>query len=592
MIDPLTGPVLRPIAPQDVAAVLELNALNVRALSDMDEDRLIQLHGWADRVDVIDVEGEVAGFVITFAPDTDYDSLNYRAFGERYASDFYYLDRIAIADPYRRRGLASFVYDELERVYSLNGYFDSEDSRYDEIIRDSALAGTIPMGTNLRTMREKGHVRFIDWGLAPMGLSQASPLSPNKTHVPFRDHTEAGDPFPTYAWLREQSPVHWDAKNGAWIVSRYEDVVYVSKNPKLFCSGQGVMVDADMQISIVTMDDPRHSQLRSLISRGFTPRMVQRLDERVREITTACIDAVAARGACDFAQDLAVPLPLLVIAEMIGIRHEDRAQFAQWSDTMILAAGQQANLEILEKASNAFAEYATYLQDVFAERRRNPREDLVSTLLAAESDGKLATDGENISADELLQFMTLLLVAGNETTRNTISGGLVALAQNPDQWARLVADRSLVTSAVEEILRWSTAVIYFMRTATKDTTLGGVEIAAGDPVVMVYASANRDETEFGPTAGEFDIGRTPNRHLAFGFGAHFCLGAALARLEITAVLECLLDRGVTRLEPAGPVGRTHDSTAVAPTQRTVRFEGASNCVPAKSTTSFEVAETP
>ena len=153
-------------------------------------------------------------------------------------------------------------------------------------------------------------------------------------------------------------------------------------------------------------------------------------------------------------------------------------------------------------------------------------------------------------------FLNQLLVAGNETTRNTISGGLVALAENPDQWARLVADRSLVAGAVEEILRWTTAVIYFMRTATKDVVLGGQAVAAGEPIVMVYASANQDEAEFGPTAGQFDVGRSPNHHVAFGFGAHFCLGAALARLEVAAVLDCLLDRGVTRLELAGPVGRS------------------------------------
>jgi cholest-4-en-3-one 26-monooxygenase len=151
-------------------------------------------------------------------------------------------------------------------------------------------------------------------------------------------------------------------------------------------------------------------------------------------------------------------------------------------------------------------------------------------------------------------FLNQILVAGNETTRNTISGGLVAFAENPEQWNRLRADRSLVNPAVEEILRWTTAVIYFMRTATADTVLGGQAIAAGDPVVMIYASANRDEAEFGPTADQFDIGRTPNHHVAFGFGAHFCLGAALARLEVAAVLESLLDRGVTRLELTGPVG--------------------------------------
>ena len=163
-------------------------------------------------------------------------------------------------------------------------------------------------------------------------------------------------------------------------------------------------------------------------------------------------------------------------------------------------------------------------------------------------------DGDRLSNEELRMFLNQLLVAGNETTRNTISGGLVAFAQHPEQWDRLRADRSLVNSAVEEILRWTTAVIYFVRTATKDTVLGGQKIGAGEALMMLYASANRDEAEFGPTADQFDIGRTPNHHVAFGFGVHFCLGAALARLEVAAVLDALLDRGVTRIELAGEVG--------------------------------------
>ncbi|MFM8861860.1 MAG: cytochrome P450, partial [Acidimicrobiia bacterium] len=187
------------------------------------------------------------------------------------------------------------------------------------------------------------------------------------------------------------------------------------------------------------------------------------------------------------------------------------------------------------------------LMQLVTDARTSPKEDVISMLASVEVDGDRLTD------DELAMFLNQLLVAGNETTRNTISGGLVALSQNPEQWDRLVADRSLVDSAVEEILRWTTAVIYFMRTASVDTELAGVAIEAGDPIVMVYASANRDEGEFGTNAASFDVGRSPNHHMAFGFGAHFCLGAAVARLEVAAVLDALLDRGVTRLEPAGPV---------------------------------------
>src|SRR5262245_60964638 len=183
----------------------------------------------------------------------------------------------------------------------------------------------------------------------------------------------AGAPFPTYATLRREDPVHWDEKNQVWVLSRYSDVVTVSKNPQVFCNRFGVTRE-DTPISIVTMDDPRHSQLRRLISRGFTPRMVATIERRIEEVTTASIDAIAEEGRCDFAGDLAVPLPLMVIAEMIGIRPEDREIFHEWSDAMILAASQQDRPEIIGAATNAYLAYTSYLQEIFAERRREPRD--------------------------------------------------------------------------------------------------------------------------------------------------------------------------------------------------------------------------
>lgn len=351
----------------------------------------------------------------------------------------------------------------------------------------------------------------------------------------------AGDPFPTYAWLRANAPVWWDERNKTWVVSKYDDVVYVSKNPKLFCSGQGVMIDSDTPISMVTMDDPHHTRLRSLISRGFTPRMVSTLEPRIRAFAKATIEAIAERGACDFVADVAVPIPLLVIAEMIGIRPEDREVFCRWSDTMILAAGQQNNPEILQGATVAYAEYATYLQDVFADRRRHPREDLVSILVAAHGDGTLAGNEENLAEDELLLFMTLLLVAGNETTRNAISGGMLALCEHPAQRDQLLANPALLSTAVDEIIRWVSPIVGFRRTATCDTVLRGQRIKAGDKVLMLYQSANRDEQAY-PDGHEFRVDRTPNDHLAFGIGTHYCLGANLARLEVRITLEELLWR--------------------------------------------------
>jgi cytochrome P450 family 142 subfamily A polypeptide 1 len=350
----------------------------------------------------------------------------------------------------------------------------------------------------------------------------------------------AGDPFPVYAALRREDPVHWDEKNQVWVLSRYADVVHVSKNPEIFCNRFGVTRE-DTPISIITMDDPRHSQLRRLISRGFTPRMVSTIERRIEEVTTEAIDAVAGRGSCDFAADLAVPLPLLVIAEMIGIRREDRDAFHEWSDAMILAAGQQDRPEIVTRATDAYLAYTQYLQEVFAERRREPRDDLVTVLVQAQADGTLAKDDENISADELLQFMTILLVAGNETTRNAISGGMVAFSENPDQWRRLRDEPALLPLAVEEILRWVTPVVGFRRTVLADTEIRGQPIREGERVVMLYQSANRDEEVF-PDADRFRVDRRPNDHLAFGIGTHFCLGANLARAEIRAMYRELLRR--------------------------------------------------
>lgn len=351
----------------------------------------------------------------------------------------------------------------------------------------------------------------------------------------------ATDPFPVYSWLRDNAPVYRDEKNKLWIVSKYAEVAHVSKNPKIFCSRFGVTPEADIQISMVTMDDPRHTQMRSIVSRGFTPRMVATLEPRIRTIVRECIDGIADRGSCDFASELAVPVPLLVIAEMIGIPPEDRQAFWHWSDTMILAAGQHNNPEILEKASTAFLEYADYLQRIFEDRRQHPREDLVSVLVAAQDDGRLAADGENLSADELLMFMTLLMVAGNETTRNAMSGGMLVLSENPQEYQRLVDNPELLPSAVEEILRWVAPIVGFRRTATQDVELRGQQIHEGDKVLMLYQSANRDEEVF-EEPNRFRIDRSPNDHLTFGIGTHFCLGANLARIELRILFEELLQR--------------------------------------------------
>jgi cytochrome P450 len=269
--------------------------------------------------------------------------------------------------------------------------------------------------------------------------------------------------------------------------------------------------------------------------------MVAHYGERIREILRELLDEVAPRGACDLAHDVAVKLPLYVIADMLGIRREDYGRFHEWSDTMIGSAGHFDDPAVIERAANAYIQYGTYLHEVFEDRRRHPKDDLVSILVGAQQDGVLAPDEEAMENDEIVMFMTLLLIAGNETTRNAISGGMLALMEHPEQAALLRRRPELIDAAVEEILRWVSPIIGFRRTATRDTTLRGQEIRAGERVLMLYQSANRDEAVY-PTGNRFDVTREPNPHLAFGIGAHFCLGANLARLELKLAVQALVER--------------------------------------------------
>ncbi len=366
------------------------------------------------------------------------------------------------------------------------------------------------------------------------------------THEPLTDAmVEPGfngrNPFPHYARMRAEAPVAWNATQGFWALSRFAEVHEVSTDPDRFCSGKGILtmeigLEYDSPPTMMHTDPPDHTAYRKLVQPGFKPSLMKALEPVARDRLLDLFDRVEDGEPVDFVQAVSVPFPLRIIGDLLGLPDEDWEDFFYWSEAMTGA------LDLTpEERARIQADMRAYFFEVIGRKRAEPAEDLISVLAA-----------EDLTDDELYMFLNQLLVAGNETTRNTISGGLWALAERPDQWQRLVEDRSLVPSAVEEILRWTTAVIAFMRTATRDTTLGGVEIAANDPVLMLYSSANRDEAQFGPTADQFDVGRTPNHHLAFGFGAHFCIGAALARLEVALVLEELLDRFRT-VEPAGEV---------------------------------------
>ncbi len=341
--------------------------------------------------------------------------------------------------------------------------------------------------------------------------------------------------------MRRHSPIHWDEKNELWILTRYADVVHASRHPQIFCSGKGVRPNSDQRFSIVSMDEPRHGQLRRLVNQGFTPRMVSVLQPRVEAVVKESIDAIAPNGRCDFVRDIAVDLPLMMIAEMLGIHPDDRGKFHGWSDTMIAAGSDNPSPEVMNAAVGAFHEFAQYLTTIFEDRRRQPKEDLVSVLIAAQDSGILAADQETMSNDELLMFMTLLLVAGNETTRNAMSGGMIALMENPAERAKLIANPALIPIAVEEIVRWVSPVINFKRTVTQDTELAGTKMREGDQVVLVYPAANRDEEHF-EDALRFKVDRDPNDHIGFGIGNHFCLGANLARLELRVMFSELMRR--------------------------------------------------
>jgi len=352
-------------------------------------------------------------------------------------------------------------------------------------------------------------------------------------------------------WLREHDPVHWSEVNQLWVVSRYADVAYVSMHHKIFCSGHGVRPGNPTRIGLIDEDDPRHTQLRSLINKGFTPRMVHKLEAPLRAIVTAAVDRVATRGRCDFVEDVAVPIPLLLIADMMGIRQEDRERFHRWSDALIAADGNLDDPDIMGAATMAFLEYSEYLRDVIEDRRRQPRDDLVSILVAAKDAGTLADrdnalrhrlsdEHQRLANDELVMLLVILLVAGNETTRNAISGGMQLLMENPGERQKLVERPDLIRSAVEEMVRLVSPVRTFGRTATEDTELRGKTIKRAQTVLMLYPSANRDAEQF-EDPDVFDVERNPD-HLGFGIGTHYCLGANLARMEMRVTFEELLRR--------------------------------------------------
>ncbi len=372
-------------------------------------------------------------------------------------------------------------------------------------------------------------------------LADLSPvdLSDSRSFVP-------GVPHAWLAHLRRHDPVHWQDEPGGpgfWAVTRYADCVTVNRDYERFSSGaKGVMPFelgeeevAQQSLMMLNMDPPLHTRYRRLVNKGFTPRMVRDLEASIHRSTDAIIDRVIETGRADFVTDIAAELPLQVIAELLGVPEADRHRMFDWSNRMVGNEDpeyqDQAHL-----AQEAAMELYAYASELFATKRADPHEDLMSVLTTVE------VDGENLSELELELFFLLLTVAGNETTRNLMSGAMHAFFEHPAQWRRLLDDRSILPSAVEEMLRYVSPVMNFRRTAMVDVVLSDTPIAAGDKVVFFHVSANRDEDVFGDP-DTFDLTRDPNPHVGFGGGGpHFCLGANLARLEIRVMFEHLLDR--------------------------------------------------
>jgi cholest-4-en-3-one 26-monooxygenase len=376
-----------------------------------------------------------------------------------------------------------------------------------------------------------------------------------------------GPPHAIWRRLRRDAPVYWTPAGvypGFWSVTTYEGVLHVSRDPATFQSEKGITMFDDPDVPdlsrgrmMITTDPPRHVRLRRLVNKAFTPRMVATLEPHIREITTAILDDVTPKGRCDFVVDVAARLPLAVICEMMGVPSQDWDLMFRLTNMVLGSddpeyqqAGQNGDQTAIAGSMQMFNYFAQQLQ----QRRAQRREDLVSVLVDADIDGEQLTD------EEILFFCFLLIIAGNETTRNAISGGLLALVEHPEQFAKLRARPELLPSAIEEILRWTSPVMHMARHATRDTAILGQPIKQGEKVLMWYPSANRDEAAFADP-DVFDIERTPNEHLAFGIGEHFCLGAGLARLELRVMFEEVLRR-LADVHLAGPVERLR-STFIA-----------------------------
>jgi cytochrome P450 family 142 subfamily A polypeptide 1 len=363
----------------------------------------------------------------------------------------------------------------------------------------------------------------------------------NATH-PVRDGLNlldgsfyAQNPHEVWAWMRREAPVYWDDAAQVWGISRYEDVLAIEKDPLRFSNRRGPRPHMEPFPSMIAMDDPEHKRRRALVSRGFTPRRVSDLEEFIADLCERIVDDVCELGECDFVWDVAARLPLLVIAHLLGFEDDLHDDLLRWSDDMVRATNPTAGPELMASGLQAALEFREHQLRVIEERRLALSDGLVTTLCQAE------IDGERLDNDSIVQETLLLLLGGDETTRHVLSGGMLALLASPEQLSLLQGDLGRLPVAIEELLRYVSPVQNMARTVRSDVELRGQHLHIGDQLLLFYPSANRDEAVF-VTPDGLDLRREPNPHLAFGFGAHYCLGSALARLELRFMFREVLTR--------------------------------------------------
>jgi cytochrome P450 family 142 subfamily A polypeptide 1 len=344
----------------------------------------------------------------------------------------------------------------------------------------------------------------------------------------------AGDSRSVYKWMRDNEPVFRD-RNGLAAAASYQAVIDAERQPELFSNAGGIRPDQDAPPMMIAMDDPGHLLRRKLVNAGFTRKRVKDREGSIGALCDALIDGVCERGECDFVWDIAAPLPMAVIGDMLGVLPAEREMFLKWSDDMVSFLSSTTAQEDFQVSMDAFAAYTEYMMRMIADRHEEPTDDLVSVLVHAE------VDGEKLADHEIVTEVLLLLIGGDETTRHTLSGGTAQLLRHPDQHARLVNDLDLLPDAIEEMLRWTAPVKNMARTMTADTEFHGAQLKQDEKIILLFESANFDEAVFGDPEN-FRIDRNPNNHMAFGFGTHFCLGNQLARLELSMMQTRLLRR--------------------------------------------------